>query len=71
MSELAAGCWFISYPGCFNPKEEPQYPLNRRMGRLQSQYGCFGEEKNSCPCQEDNSSQENENLILQLLILIR
>jgi len=45
--------------------------MNRRLGRLQSQYGCFGKETNSYPCQDENSSQENENLILQLLILIK
>jgi len=28
------------------------YQLNRRLGRLQKQEGCLGEEKNICLCQE-------------------
>jgi hypothetical protein len=34
-------------------KEHPQYPLNRKKGGLHSQPGYFGEEKISCPCQEN------------------
>lgn len=31
-----------------------QYLLNRELGGLQSQFGCFEEEKNYCLCQELN-----------------
>jgi hypothetical protein len=30
-------------------KWEPRYPLYRRMGRLQSRSGCFGEDSNILP----------------------
>jgi hypothetical protein len=32
--------------GCFNPREELWYPLNRRLGGPQRRYAHFGEEKN-------------------------
>jgi hypothetical protein len=30
----------------YSQGKSPQYPLNRRLGGLQSQSGCYGEEKN-------------------------
>jgi hypothetical protein len=32
--------------------KSPWYPLDRRLGRSQSQFGCSGEEKNSQPLWE-------------------
>ena len=43
-----------SLPSCFIPANDPTYPLNRRLGELQSRSGRFGEEKCSCPCWETN-----------------
>jgi hypothetical protein len=37
----------------------PQYPLDGRLGGLQSQSTCGSTEKNSCPCRESK-------LIIQL-----
>jgi hypothetical protein len=36
-------------------KELPA-PMDRKLGEPQSQFGCGGEEKNPCPCQELNLS---------------
>ena len=37
--------WSTPHPSCFNPGKEPQCPLNRRLGELQSWCGCYGEGK--------------------------
>jgi hypothetical protein len=36
------------------PGKEPQYPLNKRWGGPQNQYG-FGEKENLFPCQDLNA----------------
>jgi len=38
--------WSKIYPGCFMPREKPQYPKNRRLCRPHSQSGHFRAEKN-------------------------
>jgi hypothetical protein len=44
------GKWSASRPGRFTPrKRAPWYPLDRRLGGLQSRSGRGGEEKNSQP----------------------
>jgi hypothetical protein len=40
--------WPISHPGHFTHRKEPQCPLKRRLGGLQSQSTC-GKEKNLLP----------------------
>jgi hypothetical protein len=37
--------WAVSRPGHFTPENEPWYPLNRRLGEYNSQFGRFGEQK--------------------------
>jgi len=44
---LDGGEWSTLCPGHINPRKEPQYPMNRRLGGPQSE--CFGEEKNFLP----------------------
>jgi hypothetical protein len=34
--------------------KEPQYAMGRRLGGPQNQFGCDGEEKIPCLCQESN-----------------
>jgi hypothetical protein len=46
---LNRGEWLTSHPGHFNLGKEAQYPLNRRLGASQSQYGHLGEEKTLLP----------------------
>jgi hypothetical protein len=48
-SVLGVGEWSASRPGRFTPGEEPQYPLDRRLGGPQSRSGRCGEEKNLLP----------------------
>jgi hypothetical protein len=38
---LHEGGWSTSGPGSFNTRNEPKYPLNRRLGGFQSQSGHF------------------------------
>jgi len=38
--------WSTSWPGRFNPGEEPRYTVYRSLGGPQSRSGRFGEEKN-------------------------
>jgi hypothetical protein len=40
---LYGGEWSASRPGCFTPRESPWYPLDRRLGGLQSRSGHGGE----------------------------
>jgi hypothetical protein len=45
-SALVAGEWSASRPGRFTPGgNSPRYPLDRRLGGPQSQYGLHGKEK--------------------------
>jgi hypothetical protein len=47
-SALDGGEWSASRPGRFTPRERaPWYPLDRRLGGLQSRSGRGGDEKNS------------------------
>jgi hypothetical protein len=36
-------------PGCFNPRKQPKYLLNRKQGGPHSQSGCSGVQKNLLP----------------------
>jgi hypothetical protein len=46
-SALVGREWSASRPCHFIPRgNNPQYPLDRRLGGLQSRYGCCGEETN-------------------------
>jgi len=49
---------FIPQP-LFSLGKSQLYPLNWRLGGLQSWHGCFGEEKVSCICQELNARLSN------------
>jgi hypothetical protein len=46
---IHGGEWLISYPDCFTPGKESQYPLNRMLGGPQRQSAHFIEEKNFLP----------------------
>jgi hypothetical protein len=49
-SALDGGEWSASRPSCFTPPgKSPWYPLDRRLGGLQSRSGRGGEEKYSQP----------------------
>ena len=37
ISALDGDKWLTSHSGCFTPRKEPWYPLNRRMGKPRSQ----------------------------------
>jgi hypothetical protein len=51
-SALDEGEWSASCPGRFTPQGKSScYPLDRRLGGLQSRSGRSGEEKNSQPPQ--------------------
>jgi len=41
-------------PYHFTSMESLWYPVDRRLGELQSWSGCSGKEKYSCPCREHN-----------------
>jgi hypothetical protein len=49
ISALDVGELSISRPGRFTPRENPQYPLDKRLGRTCSLSGRGGEEKDSKP----------------------
>jgi hypothetical protein len=51
MSALGESEWSASHHG----ERTLLYPLDRRLGGLQSQYEHGGEDKKSLPCQESNS----------------
>jgi len=42
---IDGGEWFTSRSGCFIPRKEPRFPLNRRLGGPQSWSGHFEEDK--------------------------
>jgi hypothetical protein len=46
MSVIGGGEWLTLHPDSFNPRKEPWYPLNRRLGGLQNGSRDSGEEKN-------------------------
>jgi len=46
---LNAGEWLTLHPANFNLGKEAWYPLNKRMGAYQRQYGHLGEEKTLLP----------------------
>jgi hypothetical protein len=49
-SALGGGEWSSSCPSRFIPKKVfPGYPLYKRLGRPQTPYGRYGEEKNLDP----------------------
>ena len=48
-SALDKGEWLTLRPARFNTGKEPLYPLNGRVGGLQSWFGRFGEEENLLP----------------------
>jgi hypothetical protein len=48
--ELIGGEWSGSHPGHALPQgKDPQYPLDRRLGGLQSHTECRGHKKNPLP----------------------
>jgi hypothetical protein len=48
-SALDGGEWLASRPGRFTQGKSRRYPLDRRLGGIQSRSGHGGEEKNSKP----------------------
>jgi hypothetical protein len=56
-SSLYRGEWSTSHPVRFTPRKEPQFPLNRRLGGLQSRSERFEEEKTSCPYRDSNTGR--------------
>jgi hypothetical protein len=49
--------WVISFTHwpLYTSGNNPHYQLNRRLGGTHSCFGCCGEKKSLCPCQELNS----------------
>jgi hypothetical protein len=56
--------WVVSFTSRspYSGGKSPWYPLDRRLGRLQSRSGC-GEEKNPCPCRNLTSSPQPSHYI--------
>lgn len=52
--KVGGGGGSTSCRGCFTPRKEPWYLLNRRLGMLQGRCGWFWERKISCLCQDLN-----------------
>jgi hypothetical protein len=46
--------WSASHPGSFTHGKEPWFPLNMKLGGLNSWSDCFGEERISCVCWDLN-----------------
>jgi hypothetical protein len=46
--------WSASRTCRFTPRKSLRYPLNRRVGGLQSRTGVYRGKKNLFPCQEEN-----------------
>jgi len=59
--------WSKIYPGWFMPREKPQCPMNRRLGRPHGQSGHFGEEKNLLSLPGFESSQSAITTLTQTL----
>jgi hypothetical protein len=49
--------WSTTHPDYLSPEEEPEYPPNSRLGRPQSQSGCFCSRENLLPLPHGFQSQ--------------
>jgi hypothetical protein len=64
------GEWSASCPSCFTPREEPQYPQDRRLGGPQTCHRWFWSTKNSCSCQDSNPRPSSPQLVTILTICV-